>query len=386
MEITNNKLSSFQLAILGMMMGNGLFVGYGIIIMITLSKQDAWLTLLMATILGIIPILLIILTINYLPDKNIFEKTKVLFGKIGGTIVNTILMLIILTILLLILWTTIYFSLTQYLTKVPYLFVGIVYSLTAAYAVTKGIETIVRTNQISFFIAILLITFIWTGLYPNFQLEQIKPIMANGIKPLIGDALIALSYAFPPLLTLLVIPKNDIINNKKYIPSLIVGFLLSLILMAVTFLLIVGVITVDLAQLFRYPAYFTQYKIDIAGFLQGVENFLSFHWILNDFVTIMMTLYFVNRYIKDTFKVKQEKTMNIITLVLIIIATYVSGIIFKNSDMGVEFMKTKFPYYIALPSFVLLVIITIISRIKQLRNKKKNVSYNQEYLPVVIKS
>jgi cell division protein FtsB len=94
--------------------------------------------------------------------------------------------------------------------------------------------------------------------------------------------------------------------------------------MAATFFIILGVISINLAELFRYPAYFAKYKIDIAGFFQGVENFLSLHWLLNTFTMLMMGMYFIKRYIKDTFKIKNNKILKIITLVLALLIAYVS--------------------------------------------------------------
>jgi spore germination protein KB len=388
-ETTNKKINAFQLSTLGFMLGNSLFVGFGIIIMITKSKQDVWITMLMASLLAIIPIIILTRMMNYLPDKNLFEKNLVLFGKIGGNIVNSILILFILFIVTLTLWTGTYFSLTQYLTEVPYLFVSLVFILTATYAVIKGIETIARTNEIIFFVAIFLIAIVWLGLWPKFQLNEIKPILANGIKPLITDALVAISYAFPPLLTLTIIPKNDIVNNKKCYRYLGIGFVLSLIYMAITFFLIIGVISINLAELFRYPAYFAKYKIDIAGFFQGVENFLSLHWLLNVFVTLMMGMYTIKHYIKDTFKIKKNKILKIITLVLALLIAYVSGQIFKNSVTGVEFMANTYPFYVAIPLFAILIVTAIITYIHQHRQKKqainKQPATQSQYLPVVVK-
>ncbi len=387
METINNKINSFQLAILGLMMGNSLFVGFGIIIMINLSKQDAWLTMLIAALLAIIPMFILIGTMNYLPDKNVFEKTKIFFGKIIGNIINFILFAYITIMTILILWTTIYFSLTQYLTKVPYLFVAIIFILTATYAAIKGIETVARTNEIAFFFATLFLVTVWLGLYSSFNFDELKPILVNGIKPLIGDACMALSYAFPPLLTLLVIPKNDIVNNKHYHRSLTIGFIVSVIFMTVNFLVIIGVISINLSEIFRYPAYFSQYKIDIAGFFQGVENFLSLHWILDAFTMLMMGLYFINRYVKDVFKIQKEKILKIVTILMGLALAYISTKIFSNSVVGVEFMQNIFPYYIALPLFIILVLIYIFGFINKLRHRNKKVNKDpvtKQCLPVVI--
>ena len=77
----SNRINAFQFAALGLMLGNSLFISFGIIILLTLSKQDAWITMLIATLLAFIPILILIYIINFKPEKNIFEKMEVLLEK-----------------------------------------------------------------------------------------------------------------------------------------------------------------------------------------------------------------------------------------------------------------------------------------------------------------
>lgn len=356
----SNRINAFQFAALGLMLGNSLFISFGIIILLTLSKQDAWITMLIATLLAFIPILILIYIINFKPEKNIFEKMEVLFGKIFGKVMNFIITCYVLLMLLIIIWSTTYFVLTQYLSKVPFLFLASLFILVAAYAVSKGIETIARTNEIMFFIGCIFILLIIISLQPHSEITNLKPILVKGITPLIGHAFLALSYAFPPLFTLLAIPKNNLIDNKHYHKYLIIGFLISVFFISIVFFNLITVNTIYLVELFRYPGYHVQYKIDVAGFFQGVENFLSLHWIFNTFCLIMMCLFFLSRYVKDLFKMQEGRKLNIIILVIGLIVVYVTNYLFPNSEAGVQFMKEIYPYYIASSLFGLLIIIMIV--------------------------
>ncbi len=371
METINNKINPFQFGALGLMLGNALFVGFGIIITITNSKQDAWITMILALLIALVPIGMILYIMNYKPDKNILEKNRYIFGTIMGNIINFVIVCSVLFMLSLVIWTSTYFCLTQYLTKVPYFYLAALFILTASYAAIKGIETIARTNEIIVFVAIIIISIVWFSLYEQFHFVQLKPILVNGVTPLIKHSFMAISYSFPPLITLMIIPKNDIVNNKKYGRFFLLGFLLSIVFMAVTFYLIVGVVTIGVAELFRYPVYFVQYKIDVAGFFQGMENFLALHWLFNTFVMMMMCIYYINRYVKDLFKVKKEKKLNIFTIVIGIAIAYGSSYLFEDSVMGVQFMKNKYPYYFALPLILLLLCIMIGIFVKKIIDKKK---------------
>lgn len=366
-----NKINSFQFAALGLMLGNALFVAFGIVTILNKSKQDAWITMIIATFLSIIPILVIIYIINYKPDKDIFQKLDALFGKIFGKIVSFIIACYVLFMLFMVVWSTTYFALTQYLSKVPFLFLSLLFIFIAVYAVSKGIETIARANEIMLFMALFIIVVISLSLGKFINLEQLKPILTEGIKPIIGHSILALSYAFPPLLTLSAIPKDSLVDGQKYSKYLLIGFAISVFFIVIVTFYIVSINTIHLAEIFRYPEYYAQFKIDVAGIFEGVENFLTLHWMFNSVIMMIMCIFFLNRYIKDTFKLNEGKKLNIITLIVGIIVAYGSGKLFPNSEVGVEFMRKVYPVYISGSLFGLLIIISIFIFFNKLFNKSK---------------
>lgn len=375
-----NKINSFQFAALGLMLGNALFVAFGIVTILNKSKQDAWITMIIATFLSIIPILVIIYIINYKPDKDIFQKLDALFGKIFGKIVSFIIACYVLFMLFMVVWSTTYFALTQYLSKVPFLFLSLLFIFIALYAVSKGIETIARANEIMLFMALFIIVVISLSLGKFINLEQLKPILTEGIKPIIGHSILALSYAFPPLLTLSAIPKDSLVDGQKYSKYLLIGFAISVFFIVIVTFYIVSINTIHLAEIFRYPEYYAQFKIDVAGIFEGVENFLTLHWMFNSVIMMIMCIFFLNRYIKDTFKLNEGKKLNIITLIVGIIVAYGSGKLFPNSEVGVEFMRKVYPVYISGSLFGLLIIISIFIFFNKLFNKSKKKKESEKIL------
>jgi len=371
-----NKINSFQFAALGLMLGNALFVAFGIVTILNKSKQDAWITMIIATFLSIIPILVIIYIINYKPDKDIFQKLDALFGKI----VSFIIACYVLFMLFMVVWSTTYFALTQYLSKVPFLFLSLLFIFIAVYAVSKGIETIARANEIMLFMALFIIVVISLSLGKFINLEQLKPILTEGIKPIIGHSILALSYAFPPLLTLSAIPKDSLVDGQKYSKYLLIGFAISVFFIVIVTFYIVSINTIHLAEIFRYPEYYAQFKIDVAGIFEGVENFLTLHWMFNSVIMMIMCIFFLNRYIKDTFKLNEGKKLNIITLIVGIIVAYGSGKLFPNSEVGVEFMRKVYPVYISGSLFGLLIIISIFIFFNKLFNKSKKKKESEKIL------
>ena len=121
---SNNKISGFQIMILSFLISCSLFVGLGTTIIFEIAKQDAWLVIVASIFLSLIPIFIIIYIINYEPDKNIFEKNIILFGKKLGHLINLIFVIYVTLLGLIITCGITFYVVTQYLTRTPHLFLA----------------------------------------------------------------------------------------------------------------------------------------------------------------------------------------------------------------------------------------------------------------------
>jgi spore germination protein KB len=371
-EETNDRISGFQLSAITFFLTGAMFVGLGIVSMYSLAGRDVWISIIMSFIVCIIPLLLLIYYVCYKPDKNIFEKNRILFGKWIGTIVNIIISGYVLFMLLLIIWSTTGLAITMYLVKTPTYFIAGIFVLTAIYAATKGIETIARTSEVLFFMGLAIYIINTISLTAQMNIDYLKPVLINGITPAIRHSLHFTSYLFTPLILITVIPKKSIVQNKHYKRYLAAGVFGGIVLMMLVFTLTEGVITPEIATFYRYPAYYIQRHINIGGALNNLENFLSLHWFLNTFILIAMAIYFLSKFFEDLFKIKTKNIKHITTLVIGMIAVYLSLNLFKNTVVAVEFMKYSFPVLVSLILFLLMVIVNIVVFIK--KHKKKTSS------------
>jgi spore germination protein KB len=370
MEENNNKISAFQFAAIGFFLTTALFVGVGITITLSTTKQDSWIVSIMSSIISIIPILILIYVFNYQPKKNIFEKTKILFGNIFGNVINFVLLTYTFVILVIVITSTTSFATTMYLTKTPGIYISGVFVAIAIYAVIKGIETIGRLSEILFFLAVIIITIIIFSLMSSFSFYELKPILVKGVGPALNYSLIYASYCLTPLFFLTTIPKNDIVKNKHCYKYLVGGIFLALLNMFFVFFLTPGVISAKIAEIYRFPAYYVLRKINIGGGFNNVENFLSSHWFFHTFIMISMGFYFVKTYIKNTFKIKKDKYIHGIVIALGFTAIQLPKYIFKNPFSLTEFMKNNFSLFISLGIFVIFALTSIFIFFKKRRFKK----------------
>lgn len=369
MEKANDRISALQFGVIAFFLTGGLFVGMGIVSMFSLNARDAWIASLIGFGLSIIPLLLLIYILNYHPDKNVFEKNKILFGKWLGTIFNFILTAYIFYIALLVLWSNTSFAITMYLTKTPEYFVGGIFLLAAAYAIMKGIEPIGRMTEILFLLTIIILLIIISSLSLQWNMDLFKPILVKGISPVFKQGLNFASYFITPLIILSVIPKNNIVKSKNMKWYLLGGVFVGFLLMFAVFTLIPGVITPELSSVYRFPAYYILRKISIGGVINNLENFLALHWFFNTFLTVTMGLYFVSKFFDDLFKIKQPRTKNTIIIVICFITLMARGYLFDDSTIAVKFMKYQFPLYFSGTLLVLVLIMCCLIMIK--KHKKR---------------
>ena len=106
-----------------------------------------------------------------------------------------------------------------------------------------------------------------------------------------------------------------------------------------------------LLQAYQYPVYITLKRISLFNFIDRIENFLSFQWILSGITVIAMTIYSVSKNIKN----KESKLINFIITILMIILSY---LLFKNNTSFNEYLYTIYPYLL-LPIPIIYVIIFI---------------------------
>ncbi|MDD2203283.1 MAG: endospore germination permease [Bacilli bacterium] len=365
MEKKNNYISALQYSIIALLMSNSLFVGLGTMIILNISKQDSWITVGAAGLVGLIPILLLIYIINYHPALNIFNKNTKLFGSFLGNIINVMMIILVFITLTINIWDLSNYASTKYLSETPIIFVTIIFIIPIIYACYKGIETIGRTSEILVFLGLILFAFIIWSLLGYSEFDNIKPILVNGINPIIEGGIRYISYIMIPFFLLSVIPKNDIVDNKNTTKYLISSYLLSILSMFIVLYMSISVLGIDIASLYRYTEYYLMKKIEIFGVLENLENFFAIHWIFNMFTLNTMTVYFIMTYFIGIFKVKKDKPKLIIILIIASLSVISSLYIFKNSTTAVHFMKNQYPILVALPIFIIIVISTFLISIKK---------------------
>jgi len=356
-----NKISTLQIVSLCWQLI--LSVDIGIISYISLIsvKQDGWLSVIIAGILGIIPVLLYLYLMNYRPEMNFTELNEHLFGKVWGKIINTIVAGLIAFCVMLYFNNLNNFITSQYLHKTPTLFGIIIFSIPVIYLLNQGLTTIGRTTFVLFIFGLILLFLTILGLAGQVDLTSFMPVLEHDMTDIFGTSLRIIPYTAFALILLLCIPKKDIVDSEKLNKRVVISYVVSFLTVLSALFFIVGVLGAELAQLYQYPEFHVLKRISIGGFIERVESTLSLRWIFYIFTTLVFGLYFIKKYIETTFKIKKEKKLNIISsIVAIILLISCNWLFASNTESNMMTLKVIpiFLYIINLGVTILMVIKT----------------------------
>lgn len=124
------------------------------------------------------------------------------------------------------LFNTSNFIISQYLTNTSITLVTLILGITVYHTVNKGITTISKISIIYTIIILSLLILGIIGIIPEIKLDNLKPILENGIKPPFLAALIYTLLLTSPAYSFLIIPKSIIENNKKTTKYLLITYII----------------------------------------------------------------------------------------------------------------------------------------------------------------
>lgn len=372
------KLSTLQFCAIEYFLILANNVGLTTYILFNNAKQDGLISIILGTLIGLIPLSIYLKIINTKPELNIFEKIEDKFKT--GKIINLILTLGISFLIAINYNNLIDFISSQYLSKTPQIIISLSFLPAIIYILNKGTTVIGRTIFILLIISISLLLLTILGLVWQIKIDNLLPILEHGVKNPLICSLIYTTFNTTPLFLLTVIPKNDILDKEKLNKRIIITYILGNLVVLIIFFLTLSVLGTNLANLYQYPEYDVLKKISLIGFIERTESIISLRWTFYVFTVTIMGILFISKYIKHTLKIKNEKTNKKITLIVSTIIVLWGKFIFQESSKFNKFTYTKLPIISAL--FLILIPLLITKKVKNKslhhfeNNKTNNPSNN----------
>ena len=338
----NNKMQRIEFNSIIYLVIRAAFVGITLINLIYISHQDAYLALIVASILGLIPFYFYMRIIK--SKKTFLELFESSFGKI----IKWIIFIIVFLYCVLIFWNLINFISSQYLFNTPRFVIGLVFIIPIIYLNIKGVRVIGRISLFLIYISIFLFLIALFGLIFQTDFSNVLPFMESRIPNLLYSTLSVISYCVSPLLFLTVIPKDELDKKISFKSSLPIYFWTFFTLFWAVFL-IICVYGYRMALLLDYPAFQILKRISIVSFVERIEHFLFMRWIFDIFICLSLGVNFMKSYF--------NKKSGHIPLYLICILLFICSInLFRNKTAALKYILNLLPSLF----FIFLIILPII--------------------------
>ncbi len=340
------------------------YIGITISTIISISKRDSWISVLIALVLGFIPLAIFSYLRNYDENKNICELNEYLFGKFGK-VLNIILAVGVAVVAQLAFHDIVHFINTQFLYRTSPVLIAAVFIVPIIYGVLKGINAISRTSLLLFYPVVIAVIFITASVFSGVELNNLKPIFTS-TPSIFHGSLIVIAYNILPLFFLLIIPKSSLTNYSKKKSAIF--YIIAILTLADAAFLTVGTFGIELSMLYEYPEFHLLKKVEIGNFVDRVESILSIEWLIALFILIMVGLYYVCKTCAHTFKFK-EKTNKVFIVFACLMLVFINPFILVTNGSMNELFKIPMLYFMFFFFFIIPLIIWIACHLKHPHNK-----------------
>jgi len=234
------------------------------------AKEDFWLAIIGAVFLAWIVTLQLSYISSVYPGKNLFEICESLFGKIIGKFFVILFTFYTLQTGGIVLRNGTQFININGLPNTPIMLLMVVIMFLTVYLVKNGVKVMGRWAELLVIIFSLAIIILIIMAMPKMNLENIRPFLYRGIKPVIVSTFYTFGFPFGEIVTFSLVfstfEKGEKVS-KIYRNGLIIGGAI----MLATSLCSALVIGVENMNANYYHTYFAATKVSIKSFLQRNE-------------------------------------------------------------------------------------------------------------------
>ena len=350
--IKDVKISSYQL--IGIMIG---FL-YGIVVNPTVgAKENAWIVFLAAWAVGYVLLSMYLAISKSNPGLNLIEILRSCFGKYIGNAIGLLYVWYFIHLAAIILRNFGEFDVAVIYAETPIIFLNICSMLVVIYAARSGIEVMGRSAEVVATIIPVTVILVFLFIYPAIDINNIFPILKDGIRPLLGSFLSTITFPFGELVVFLMIFPH-LNDSKKLVKSSLIRLtIMGFILFIVTFrdLLVLGP---NMFSRIVFPSAITAKLIPNLN----VDPIIFLNQLIGGGIKITILLYCGSSALTQIFNLKNYKIF-VIPLAIIIVA--LSEWLYKSSMETINWSINNYAYY-AIP-FQLIIpgILLVISLVKR---------------------
>lgn len=361
MEVITNKQGIFIMSIF--IVGSFMVLGTG-----SEAKQDIWIAIFIGFVMSLPMLIVYSKILSLFPGKDLFDILIEVFGNIVGKIISILFVWYAFHLGSMVIRNFSEFVNVVSFPETPQFILVAFLGLLCIWVSKAGIEVLGRWA--AFVFPIILIIFILTIVFSmtNAHLINLKPVLYNGIKPVLTSAISISTFPFAETVVFMMV-FNTLQNNKKISKVFLISALIGcglMILVSVRNILVLGPqVTFD----YYFPSYIAVRTINIGDFLQRIEVVVAIVFITGGFLKISVCLCAATRGAAKILNIKNYR--NIVAPIGLLMMDLAS-IIYGNTMEMFDWAAKIYQYY-AIPFQVILPIAVLIAAKIKLRNKGNSV-------------
>jgi spore germination protein KB len=357
----NNKITCHQLYSINATISLG---GSILIISSTLAsiaKQDAWLSSLIATVFGLLVMLLYYYLGSRYPGLTLIGIIRKVFGKWLGFFVSFCYVAIFIRISAGVPWFIgSYFGRVMH--ETPVLVINMLFMAGIVIAVLYGIETIARASEL-FIIFVSAIFFIFIILLvKSIKLEYITPMLENGFCPVLKGSFFMSCYITFSAINILMVFPHYVSDISKAKGALIKSQIWSGIISGLTILMTILVLGSALTERSCFPALLLATEISAGPVITRLEYVITIIWLTTQFMIGLFFFFSATTSLSELIGLKDYKIIVLPTGLIVLI---LSVIVFPNAVYMAEWDNLVYAPLITTFGFIIPLLLVIVYYLKK---------------------
>ena len=319
------------------------------------AKQDAWIAIIIALAWSIILLLMFSRILSLFPGKDLFDILQIIMGKFLGKIISILMIWFAFHDGTLVLRNLSEYTNTIVFNETPVALPMIFFSILLIWCLKEGIEVLGRWSEFFIWVVIPIFLTISALSIPQMDISRLKPILSNGIAPVLEGAFSAFSYPFAETIVFTMVFSN-ISKIKNYKRTFMVGLLIGGgLIFLLTFRNIILLGSNILSNVY-FPSTMAVSLIQLGQLLERLEMLVAIEFLVCIFVKISICTFAVCNGLSKIFGFSDYKF--IATPVVLLMLNF-SFIVYK-SNMEMSFFAFKiWPFY-AFPFEVIIPLVIFI--------------------------
>jgi len=321
------------------------------------SKQDSWLAEILSVIFQFIMLYIILKLGVRFPQMEFTHYIKQISGRFLGSLIVIAYIWFFLFVSSVILREITSFAVAVIYTDTPPVVISVLIILTSSYIVSHGIEVIARTNEIALPIIIVQYLIGVSLLFPIINLDNFKPMLENGLMPVLKGAFVSSSDFIFVAFIAAVLPYVN--KPRECRRGLAIGLAAAGMVILVPIIAAIGVMGPAVAQTTLYKGYMALRYISYAKFIEHLDNFGLAIFTLGQVIKITVFYYASCLMAGQLLGLRSYRPLIVPAGIIILV---LSRVLFKNAAQLARFFITFWPVHnyvfeLAIPLFLLLLAI-----------------------------